>query len=343
MHILRRSKQGGTYMEAYAKMYAPHIPWYAHSKFKKLYMAVTGSLLGAAILMTSMAGASNLSIGGPSDCDDNAIIRCGAHSVDALVSDYNSKPYIRGVYAAFGINNGDISALSSNAVQGRVTKQGDVYANGRLVAQNAMTGGRQDIPGSTKMNFNGAIFFARPPSVSFQSDSLPAFVSMNNGQFQFAVIASCGNPVKAAAVPAPQPKPSVAPAKPVTKPKHHKPQPQPQPPAPTPPPTPAAPTQTQQQQQTQTQQVTQNVNQVQQVTVENKNEVKLPQPRPAPKAATSTVAAAPVTEQPAQTVATVPASTTLPNTGPGDVIGIFSVVNLLGYLGYRQILLRKFA
>lgn len=69
-----------------------------------------------------------------------------------------------------------------------------------LVATNAMTAGRQNMPGSTQMTSDDTVFFKRPPSVSFQSSSLPAFVVMNNGRFDFAIIASCGNPVNATPV-----------------------------------------------------------------------------------------------------------------------------------------------
>ncbi|MGH7193147.1 MAG: hypothetical protein ACREJM_06375 [Candidatus Saccharimonadales bacterium] len=334
----------------------PRKPWYGGTMAKKFYTAVTVALTGAAILMTSLAGAANLSIGGPSDCDDNAIIRCGAHSVNELVNKYDDKAYVRGVYAAFGISNGDMAALPSNAVEGRVTKQGDVYAGGRLVATNAITGGRQYITGSTKVNFNGAVFFSRPPSVSFVPDSLPAFVSMDNGSFRFAIIASCGNAVRATPVVT---KTAVAPAKPVSKPKppHQKPQkPAPTPTQPTPTPAPQtqtpAPTQTQTQTQTVNQNVNQQVNQSQQVTVENKNEVKVPPAQTTTKA-TETVASTTPAQQPAQTstqqapvqtaAATTPASSvsTLPNTGPGSVVGIFAAANLIGYIGYRRILLRN--
>lgn len=344
------------YADSYAAMYGPPRPWYGRTVFKKLVVAGVAALTGAAVLMTSLAGATNLTIGGPSDCDDNAVIHCGAHSVGAVVNDYDQSAYVRAVYASFGISNGDIHALASTAVEGRVTKQGDVYAGGQLVARNAVTGGRQDIPGSTKVNADGAIFFRRPPSVSFVSDSLPAYVSMQNGRFQFAVIASCGNPVAAAPV---VQKTAVAPAQPVSKPKPPH-QPPVKPPAQTQTPPPQTPPQNQTQ--TQTQQVNQNqqVNQTQtqQVTVENQNVVTPPAastPPPAstppatPPATTSTTpasteavatTAAPASEQPAQTVASAPVST-LPNTGPGDIIGIFTATSLIGFLGFRLFLLRK--
>lgn len=279
---------------------------------------------GLVFFITPPAGASNLSIGGPSDCDDNAVIRCGAHSVGMLVDDYRNSAYVKAVYGSFGISRSDMNNLTDTAVMGTVTKQGDVFVNGRLVARNAITGGRQDMPGSTRVDANGAVFFRRPPSVSFVSDSLPAFVSMTNGRFQFAIIASCGNAV--AATPVAPPKTAAAPARPVTQ----APKPQPTPPAPTPTPTPTpmstptpAPTQTQTQ--SQSQQVTQN----QEVTVEAAAPAPTPTPTPAP---------VPSEQAPAQ----APAAAALPNTGPGDIFGLFAATGLAGFFGYRRFLLRKF-
>ena len=267
-------------------------------------------VISLSVVSMPFTSASNLSIGGASDCDDNAIIRCGAHSVNGLIEAYRDSAYVRAVYSDFGISAGDMDNLSNTVEQGSVTRQGDVFVDGRLVARQAVTGGRQDMPGSTKVDVNGAIFFKRPPSVSFVSSPLPAFVSMINGRFDFAVLSSCGNAV--AAVPVTPPKTAVAPARPVTK---------------TPQPTPPSPAPTQTQTQTQTQQVSQN----QQVTVENQT-----------PAATTTSTAAP-SEQPAeaQVSATTTPAPTLPNTGPGDVFGLFSASGLVGFLGYRRFLLHK--
>jgi hypothetical protein len=153
---------------------------------------------------------------------------------------YDSSAYVQKVWRSFGISKTDIANLPTTAVAGKVTATGNVYVDGqsRPVATGALTGGRENIKGSTAVTVEGITFYKRPPSVSFQQNSLPAFVSMADGKFQFAIIASCGNAVSATAVvhqPAPAPAP--APAAPTA------------PPAPTPPP--AAPTQTQTQVQNQ--------------------------------------------------------------------------------------------
>lgn len=231
---------------------------------KRFALIVTGAVLGLGLALAPAAGA--ITIGGPSDCDNNAVISCGAHSTSALMQAYHSSTYVQKVYAYFGISAADMASLNNTNVAGSVTKDGKVFVDGqsRAVATSGVTGGRQNMPGSTQVNFQGITFFKRPPSVSFQQSSLPAFVSMKNGQFQFAIIASCGNAVRA--VPTARPTPTaVAPAKPVSKPK-----PQAKP----------APSQVQSQQQQQ--QV--NVNQSQNVTVPSSTTTTTPS---APSAQTS--------------------------------------------------------
>lgn len=267
------------------------------------------------IIMAPAASAIN--IGGPSDCDNNAIIRCGAHSTSALVNAYNSSAYVRGVYAEFGITNADMANIHATNVAGRVTKSGEVFVDGRSqpVATSAVTGGRQNMPGSTKVNHQGAIFYKRPPSVSFQQASLPAFVSMNNGRFQFAVIASCGNAV-AARPTAPTQQQAVAPARPVSKPKNQ----QPAPP-------PAAPTQSQEVNVNNT-----NVNQNTQTQINKQAAAPPEQTAPVPAETPAAPAPQPATET---------SAAVLPNTGPTGLIGTFLAAVGLGTLGYRRLLLRR--
>lgn len=302
---------------------------YNYQLYRKEFIGTVITVAGLLMLLLSLIlapAAHAINVGGASDCDDNAIIRCGVHSTGAIVNAYESSAYVRGVYAEFGITRVDIASLPSTDLGGRVTKSGDVYVDGRSnpVATNAVTGGRQFIPGSTKVNHGGAIFYKRPPSVSFLQDSLPAFVSMNNGRFQFAVIASCGNAVSAAPTAAPQQHAAVSQAVAVSTPKPQKPAPAPA----------AAPAVTQ----TQSQEVNvsnTNVNQNSQTQI---NEQKAaPQAPPAKTTQPQPTATAP-TAQPAVQAS----STTLPNTGPTGVVGVFLIAVGLGTLGYRSLILRRF-
>ncbi|MCW2957094.1 MAG: hypothetical protein JWO69_1963 [Thermoleophilia bacterium] len=163
------------------------------------------------------ANAAEINLGGPQDCDANAVIYCGAQTSSSLVNKYNngtsqnSAKSIQDIFAKFGISSAEVNAIPSTAVAGRVTKSGEVFVNtsSAAVATGAITAGRQNISGSTAVTHNGTSFFTRPPSVSFNSASLPAFVVMKEGVFQYAVISSCANPVSA--TPKTPPAPDTAP------------------------------------------------------------------------------------------------------------------------------------
>lgn len=100
-----------------------------------------------------------------------------------------------------------MSNFSSQAQSGTVYKNGEVrLADGKLVATSAMTAGCQNISGSNTVSDGYMTFYTRPTSVSFASSALHAYVVMKNGQFAYAILTSCGNPVKATPVAAPAPK-----------------------------------------------------------------------------------------------------------------------------------------
>lgn len=249
-----------------------------------------------------------LSIDSSQDCDANAVINCGLTDTANAASAYQ-RSGVADIFSNFGITSQNINDLSSNAVTGVVTDNNNVWIhrssglcpdidtgtlsaknqqavknnpNLCLVATNAMTAGRQFIPGSTKLTNGNTTFYTRPPSISFQSSSLPSFVVMNNGRFAYAIIASCGNPVIATPVTVvAQPK-AAAPA--VIRPTVVQP-----------------PAQTQSQTQSQSVNVTQPAS---------------PAPAPAPAVTAS------------------PTTTVLPNTGPGDVIGLGGLSTVIGTIGH---------
>lgn len=183
-----------------------------------LFYLVIGLTLILFGLKLSLVHAQDISISSPRNCDDNAVIWCGAGSTDSLISKYNNGDghntvdSIHDILSSFGISSSDINSMSSASTDveaGTVSKSGNVFdGSDKLVATDALTGGRQDISGSTKEVSGGTTFFVRPPSISFVSSPLAAFVVMQDGRFAFAILVSCGNPVKATPVaPAPTPKP----------------------------------------------------------------------------------------------------------------------------------------
>lgn len=298
--------------------------------------AVTGLLGFMVAVMGPLASTQALSISTPHDCDDNAVIRCGADTTTDMHHKYNQSPSAQAIYAHFGITDWNMANLTNNAVVGTVTKGGSVLVGGKEVATGAMTAGRMNISGSTAVTSGGVTFFKRPPSVSFQQQSLPSFVVLNsNGEFKFAIIASCGNPVTATPTqkptppaPTPQPKPTppaAAPTQPApaatpavvntninnntvnVQQQQQQQAPQPAPPAPTPPP---------QQAQTQTQ------------PPQTQTQTQSAPPAPAP-------APAPVVVAPA---ATQPVS--LPKTGLSDGLYI-AILAAIGGSAAHQLFVRR--
>ena len=176
--------------------------------------ALALTLVGGSALTPDVAHAANLSFNSVTDCDANAVIRCGSVTTAQLISRYNngdgtnSATSIHNIFSSFGISSSAIQSIGTTAVAGHVTKSGEVFVDGTTaaVATNAVTAGRQNISGSTAVTANGTTFYKRPPSVSFQSNSLSAFVVMKDGVFQYAILASCGNPVMATPTSKPTPK-----------------------------------------------------------------------------------------------------------------------------------------
>jgi hypothetical protein len=148
------------------------------------------------------AHAQNVSISSARDCDANAVVFCGAGSVSQLINKFdngdgrNSAASIHNIFSFFGVSAADVHSMANAGVDvraGNVTSSGQVFdGSGRMVATSAMTGGRQNIGSSTRENVGGTVFFVRPPSVSFASSPIHAFVVMQNGRFQFAILASSG-------------------------------------------------------------------------------------------------------------------------------------------------------
>lgn len=163
--------------------------------------------------VAAVVGFSGKALAAARDCDANAIMWCGAYSKDEFAykvvggDQHNTPANLQGIYKAYSVSLDEMKV----AVDGSVTKDGKVIVNGKTVATGAKSIGRQNMPGSAPENG----VYIRPTSTSFKSSSLEAFVYMKDGQFEWAVIKSCGNAVTATPVPKPKPKPvPVTPAKP---------------------------------------------------------------------------------------------------------------------------------
>jgi len=191
------------------------------------------AVIAGAFVIAAVAGiafftnnAQAVTINSEKNCDNNAVVYCGAQTSGGLIDKYKngvsnpfysqafSKTSIHAIYDFFNISSGDIDSMNNGNVKvGSVTRGGDVKVDGNVVATGAITAGRishsNSCGGSTPhpIGNTGKTFYTRKPCVTFQSDSLAAYVVMKNGVFQFAILASCGNPVKATPKP-PAPKPT---------------------------------------------------------------------------------------------------------------------------------------
>jgi len=230
-----------------------------------------------------------LSISSVRDCNANAVIHCGALSTAELQDKCSHDATIQVIFDDFGILSCNIGSMGT-IMSGQVTSSGQVFAGGKMVATNAITAGRQDIAGSQAVTKNGVTFFVRPPSVSFVSSPLAAFVVMSGNQFKFAVLASCGNPVKASTIT----KTVVKKSKPVQKVTVVK-------------VVPKTPVQSQSQQQSQSQSIV--IEQTPAATTTASQTQTMPAAQPA--------------------AASTPAPQQLPNTGMGDVLGLGAFVSLI--------------
>lgn len=178
-------------------------------RFRRTKLRTVRSLVAVLLVCLCFVGldiaqvsASTISFDSARECDSNAIIKCGALSTNQVVSTYTASSYAQKVYTYFGITKNDIQNLSTTARAGTVNKNGNVYINGNStpVATNATSAGAQNIKGGTKVTTDDVTFYKRPLSAVVTSNSLDAFIVMHNNSFQFAIIASSGNPVIVSAV-----------------------------------------------------------------------------------------------------------------------------------------------
>ncbi len=188
-------------------------------------IATYGVAIAAAslvVLAQPVAATTAINFTAPRDCDENAVIRCGAMNSAELTKGYNGNASAQVIFNHFGISKDDMKTVAADAVAGSVAKDGTVYAGNKKVAQGAVTVGRHNMAGSTKVTEGNVTFYTRTPSTSFRTDRIDAFVVLkDNGTFDYAILSSCANPVKATnvVVPPKEEKPVEKPApKPVEKP-----------------------------------------------------------------------------------------------------------------------------
>lgn len=188
-------------------------------KVKKIYLGISTLVIAiAALTAVNFTGTNTMAVtAGARDCNNNSIVYCGALTQAELLSKYdqNATKDLPAIYAHYGIARSDMDGTTSQVVMGTAFKDGHVEVNGKTVASNSVSLGRDPIPHSTPVNINGITYYESTSPNVFLSD-IAAFVLMRNGQFYRAILTSCSNPLTA--TPTPPPAPTPTPPAPVTTP-----------------------------------------------------------------------------------------------------------------------------
>jgi hypothetical protein len=167
----------------------------------KLFNFVTGTVIALAIIAGNMTAitpsAKAQAIDNDPDCDKFSVMWCGSFSNSAIINKYekgdghNTAANIDSIYSSFGISKAEV--VAGGYVDGVVYQNGEVKVGSKVVATNART----------YIRTMGNV------SVSKMASAQTAFVKLNkDGQFEYAIMKPCGNPVSAKNV-VPPPKPPV--------------------------------------------------------------------------------------------------------------------------------------
>lgn len=149
------------------------------------------------------------------DCSNNSIIKCGVTSAADFKNKCtaNATGDLRAIYGHYWI------PCDVQVVEGTSYKDNTVRVNGRVVATNAQSIGRIQKPGDHAISIAGKTYWEAPNSVAFKQDALPTLVALDaEGNFKYAILKDCGNPVYAK--PTPPPTKPTTPTTPTPQPKY---------------------------------------------------------------------------------------------------------------------------
>lgn len=175
-------------------------PAYLKGGTMKLFNLFAGAVIALALFAGGMTVvAPNVQaaavVDNDPDCDKYSVMYCGAFTHSKLVSKYtngdtkNSAANIQQIFSNFGISKAEV--VAGGYVDGIVYQNGEVKVGNKVVATGAQT----------YIRTMGKV------STSRMGSAQTAFVKLNkDGQFVYAIMKPCGNPVSAKNV-VPPPKP----------------------------------------------------------------------------------------------------------------------------------------
>lgn len=146
------------------------------------------------------------------DCSANSIIQCGISNYNELTAKYDQNAHgdLRAIMDHYWIKR--TPEQGTRVVEGVANDRGEVIADGRVVAKNAASIGRQAIAHSQPIAIAGKTYYqtTHVGGKAFKpgTHQLAALVVLDSqGNFKYAIIKACGNPIYATPVPPPAPEP----------------------------------------------------------------------------------------------------------------------------------------
>ncbi|MGO3701876.1 MAG: hypothetical protein ACTJG2_01635 [Candidatus Saccharimonadales bacterium] len=188
------------------------------NKFRYLASSKTAvaALFVLTLMLTAGIGVYKMGLGqaqaATGDCSSNSIIKCGVSDYNGLTAAYDKNEYgdIRNIMDHYWIKR--TPAAGDRVVMGHANNKGEVIADGRVVANNAASIGREPIAHSNPIEIKGKTYYqtTHVGGLAFKdrSSSLKTIVVLDaKGNFKYAIILACGNPIYAKPVPPPKPEP----------------------------------------------------------------------------------------------------------------------------------------
>ncbi len=179
------------------------------NSLKRLRGLSSKQLLVASVFVVALAGAVTLGLATKQktsaaawtrDCSRNAIDNqdlnngCGAADAAEFVADAraNNPGDLQAIYARYGLPTSDYDRFVREARDGVALKNGDIVVDGRVVATNAWSIGRDNKPNAWN---DGHGYWANTAQTVFRGNEVPVMVLFDeNGVMQFYVMKPCGNP-----------------------------------------------------------------------------------------------------------------------------------------------------
>lgn len=168
---------------------------------KQLVIAGVFTLALAGAVGAGLAVNNQLNAAIPRDCDDNAILRCGAADRNEFVADARSsnggtQKDIQTIYSHFGLTTAEYDRFASTARQGEFRRNGEVWVDGQKVMTSTLSLGRHNFGGSKPITIGGKTYYQGTPNQRWADgvQSIPVMVMFDGeGTVEVAIMNPCGN------------------------------------------------------------------------------------------------------------------------------------------------------